>query len=511
MTDETQGPLSTQRRNILDLKHDKAREFLLKPESYFSQELPSYIVFGDLINNVHQLLENKELRSHCGEKPINYEEVNYTLFHNKDGKYSWRPFQLIHPALYVSLVHTITEEDHWQLICDRFQVFGSSQKLSCSSLPRVSDTNRKDRAEQIEFWWHEIEQRSIEMSLDYEYVIQTDLTDCYGSIYTHSIAWALHTKTTAKDRRQDKSLIGNVIDTHIQDMRHGQTNGIPQGSVLMDFIAEMVLGFADHNILIRLQDKGDIENYHILRYRDDYRVFVNNPKDGEYIVKVITETATDLGLKLNSSKTIASGDVVSAAIKDDKLEWLARKQIKRNLQKHLLIIHQFALKYPNSGSVATALQKFNFRISKFKSILESPVPLIAIVVDIAFRNPRCYSICSAILSKLLSFIEKNEERLDIALRIQKKFTQLPNTGHLQIWLQRVTYPLDRTIAYDEPVCNLVAGRNINLWNNQWISSKKLLKTITNTKIIDETILNEMDPVIPLQEVELFPSLAFYGA
>jgi hypothetical protein len=28
-------------------------------------------------------------------------------------------------------------------------------------------------------------------------------------------------------------------------MRHGQTNGIPQGSVLMDFIAEMVLGYAD--------------------------------------------------------------------------------------------------------------------------------------------------------------------------------------------------------------------------------------------------------------------------
>jgi hypothetical protein len=28
-------------------------------------------------------------------------------------------------------------------------------------------------------------------------------------------------------------------------MNNGQTNGIPQGSVLMDFIAEMVLGYID--------------------------------------------------------------------------------------------------------------------------------------------------------------------------------------------------------------------------------------------------------------------------
>ena len=39
--------------------------------------------------------------------------------------------------------------------------------------------------------------------------------------------------------------IGNRIDTMIQSMSYGQTNGIPQGSILMDFIAEMVLGYSD--------------------------------------------------------------------------------------------------------------------------------------------------------------------------------------------------------------------------------------------------------------------------
>jgi hypothetical protein len=43
----------------------------------------------------------------------------------------------------------------------------------------------------------------------------------------------------AKRNRSDKKSIGNIIDTAMQGMNYGQTNGIPQGSVLMDFIAEM--------------------------------------------------------------------------------------------------------------------------------------------------------------------------------------------------------------------------------------------------------------------------------
>ena len=103
-------------------------------------------------------------------------------------------------------------------------------------------------AAQILSWWQGIEQASIELALEYDYVfLCADITDCYGAIYTHSIAWAIHGKTVAKQNRTDKNLVGNVIDWYIQDMRHGQTNGIPQGSVLMDFIAEILLGYADLN------------------------------------------------------------------------------------------------------------------------------------------------------------------------------------------------------------------------------------------------------------------------
>lgn len=492
------------RRTILDLTYSEACDFLLKPESYCSLDLPPYVVFDELLGCVHQFLDGNRLSDFRGSNPRDYDGVNYTILHNKDGRYAWRPFQLIHPALYVSLAHAITEQNNWDLILDRFQEFSTNDRIRCLSLPVISDTDEKDRAEQVTQWWREVEQRSIELSLDYDYLLETDVTDCYGAIYTHSIAWALHGKAEAKQNRRDLNLIGNLIDAHIQDMRHGQTNGIPQGSVLMDFIAEMVLGLADLGLSKRIQQAG-IDDFKILRYRDDYRIFINSPQIGDVIAKLLTEVTTGLGLKLSPAKTRASSDVVRASIKDDKLAWLGRKQTEKSLQKHLLIIHDHANQFPNAGSLVVALNDFHKRLSRHQSPREHPNPLIAITVDIAFRNPRTYAICAAILSKLLSFIESPDEKLSIAKRIQTKFAKLPNTGHMQIWLQRVTLPLKHQIDYDETICRIVAESEDAslLWSSEWISSAELKEAIRTTVIVDAHTRDEIAPIIPLREVELF--------
>lgn len=491
------------RKSVLELSHDEARKFFLKAESYCNIDLPPYLVFDDLIASVDRILEDKKL-SDLSNKPRDYDDINYTILNNKNGKYAWRPFQLIHPVLYVSLVHCITEEKNWTLICEQFKAFRKNERICCLSLPMVSLSNEKDKAEQVSHWWHEVEQKSIELSLDYEYLLETDITDCYGAIYTHSISWALHTKQEAKKRenRNSPHLVGNVIDSHIQDMRHGQTNGIPQGSALMDFIAEMVLGYADIELSNKIH-RESISDYCILRYRDDYRIFASNPQDGEKIVKLLTETTIDLGLKLSPSKTKASNDVICASIKNDKLAWLSRKQSERSFQKHLLIIHDHAIHFPNAGSLAVALGEYYKRIAKQKALIEKPMPLIAIVVDIAYRNPRTYSICAAILSKFLSFTEIESERQKVIEKIQKKFSQIPNTGHMQIWLQRVTMSFTKNVHYDEPVCKLVTGESTRLWNNDWISSNDLKNAVNASKVVDKNIIEKLDPVIPSDEVELF--------
>jgi len=500
-------------KNILSLNSEELKSFFLKHESYINVDLPPYIRFDNLLleinkhldtknelNNLKKLIELPNLKPKLLE-PKDFENINYKLLHNKNGKYDWRPFQLIHPILYVSLVREITKK--WEIILEIFQEVNSNNIVECMSLPIVSESEKSDKAEQILNWWEQIEQKSIELSLDFKYIYHTDITDCYGSIYTHSIPWALHTKEVAKEKRLDKSLIGNIIDTHIQAMSFGQTNGIPQGSVLMDFIAEIVLGYADLELTQKIShiEKNDFK---IIRYRDDYRVFVNSPQIADEIIKNLSEVLIDLGLKLHSQKTTFAENIINSSIKADKMDWLTVNKNVKTIQKRLLIIHDFSLKYPNSGTLVKELQSILKKIHQKKELQEKENVrvLISIVVDIAFLNPRTYSISIAILSSLLILL-KNEEVEPIVKKIMNKFKAIPNTGHMQIWLQRAIIKLNlENDFFDESICNLVAGIDIQLWNNEWLNeeTKSIFDLYT---IIDTDKIAELENYIQDDEVLLF--------
>lgn len=503
-------------KRILELNHTEARRYLLKAESYFNFDLPQYFVFQKLIADVSTALIGKPIEDfylnppdYTKAKPeakhpfpSDFDDINYKLLNNKDGKFAWRPFQLIHPVLYVSLVHKITEEATWNLIVARFGQFASNPKIKCYSIPLQSDGTQSDKATTVSQWWQTIEQQSIELALEYEYVLHTDISDCYGSIYTHSIPWAIHTKPVAKMNRNPNGNIGNIIDKHLRDMAFGQTNGIPQGSVLMDFIAEMVLGYADTELSIRIQ-QANIQDYHIIRYRDDYRIFSNNPQDAELITKILTEILIELGMRLNTQKTLVSNNVIRDSIKPDKIYWIAEKNGSRSIQEHLLLIHNLSDKFPNSGSLSKSLGKFYNRIQDLTELNNIEV-LISILVDIMYKNPRTYPIASAILSKLLSLLNDPTKRDRILRSTMTKFAKIPNTGQIKIWLQRLTIKIDRPRLYNENLCKKVNDPAIQIWNSDWLNNT--LKTlIATTPIIDEQIIQDIDVVINQSEVQLFKS------
>lgn len=488
------------RKNITKLSAEEARNFFLKEENYFSLDLPPYFVFTKILEDTYNILKNKKFPSLI-KKPRKYENINYTILSNKDGKYSWRPFQLINPVFYVAIVMSITDENNWAFLGEKFSEFSKNKKIKCMSIPVMSLSSEADKAEQVTHWWQKVEQISIALSLEYEYFFETDITDCYGSIYTHSIAWALHTKKDAKKERTNKTLLGNIIDNYIQDMCFGQTNGIPQGSVLMDFIAEIVLGYADLELSERIKNES-ISDYYILRYRDDYRIFVNNPQDGEKIIKLLTEVMIELGLKLNPLKTKLSNSVVRSSIKSDKLAWIGREKWATSFQKQLLIIHEHAISFPNSGSLLLPLLQYYKKLAKEKKPLTDQSVIISIIVDIAYRNPRTYAISAAILSKLISLME-NDAKLDVIQKIQAKFSKIPNTGYMEIWLQRVSLPFTDEIKYQEILCKIASGEEKEIWNNAWIKSTELEQAVNSKKIIDVDKLNNIEPIIPHDEIELF--------
>lgn len=512
---------------ILDLDHEQARSLLMQPESYCTVPLPEYYDFTEVLSKSEKLagkyqqscVRQKGLAKYKNGSASSggyrgdsceiihvYEGVNHRILSNKDGLLSWRPMELINPVIYSSIVYELTIEDNWVLVKERFAEFQQNENLECCSIPRGIFTYMQKSS--ILNWWESFEQRSIALSLEFPYMGKTDISDCYGAMYTHSISWALHGKEEAKNSAVSKGvkLLGDYLDDEMQNMHSRQTVGIPQGSVLSDLIAEMVLGYGDYLLSHELENDTSLVDckYKVLRYRDDYRIFATSREVVHSILLVLMKVLSGLNFKLGAAKTSISDDVVLDSVKADKVEWLTRQCGRQSVHKRLLVLTRFARDYPQSGTLVRELQKISNCIDSAKRFPGRRDVLIAQVVDVIVRNPRCYPIGARILSQLL----EKEDRVaqsEYLVKIIDRCRMIPNSGLFEIWLQRIARVLNLDMEYEESICRDVealASSNqhvVNPWPWKWLRdpTRSHLESIS---IVDVDKLNGMSAVISSDEV-----------
>jgi RNA-directed DNA polymerase len=496
-------------RRLVELSNEEAKQHFLKGSSYFNEDMPSYISFEPILKDVDAILNSRNYPEfkEADKRPNDFQGVNYSFIANKDGRFAWRPYELMHPAIYVSLVNVICEANNWEVITQRFSEFEDGV-VDCCSAPVMSIDNQTDTATQVRSWWQRVEQRSLSYSLEFSHILHTDVTDCYGSLYTHSIPWALHGLEEAKHNRRN-SLLGNKIDSHIQAGRYGQTNGISQGSVLMDFIAEVVLGFIDQQINNRLSGATDLR---ILRYRDDYRIFANSDDRAEEVLKIISDELRTVGMKVGLSKTLMSKNVIEGSIKPDKLAGIGLEDLgetnAKTIQKQLLRLHTFGQRFPNSGALRRLVFQFLEKISAQAERPEDLEVQVAIATDIAFVSPNTFPAIAGILSHLIS-IASTDEKSHLWEKVLKKMKRVPYNGYLEIWLQRVTQPQSVGIEFssNERICQIVNGESPELWENTWISNSDLKAALDVSKIVIGSV-SEAEEVVSPDEVALFQQNAW---
>lgn len=507
-------------KEIIQLSARRSKEYFLEGKNYINFDIPDYFDFTKLLYETSKYIGKKDLKDLCKilkndkpDWPKYYNNVNYTILSNKDGAYAWRPFQIMHPVLYIDLVNLITKKENWSYITKKFKKFKKSS-VDCISIPKKSTSISSHKSVQVKSWWEKIEQKSLEMSLEYEYIFSTDISDCYGSIYTHSLEWALSDKSIQEIKsllNSGKKInnIGSEIDTKLMGLNFGQTNGIPQGSVLMDFIAEIVLGYTDIE-LTNLIEKSKIKktDYYILRYRDDYRIFSNNPLVGKKILQLLNSVLHNLNMKMNPGKTSESNDLITSNIKSEKLERIYIAPTKQTYQKEALRIYQLSKKYPNSGIISTELSSYYDSLKNQDNLKKSNLKvLISIFTLIAFNSPRVINWVSAIISILLKTIDSKSERKRLIKKIHNKFNSIPNTGLIDIWLQRISAPLDVSFRYKDSLTKIAINKikNTSLWESNWLKDE-IVDIINSSDIstLKASLDNKtIDPVISRKEVELF--------
>ena len=488
---------------IIDMNNKEALLFFLKSSSYCNLNLPKYFDFGPLLLKIHNENPKKVLKNFYKSKDHAkyYANINYNIMINKTGDIAWRKICLTNPIAYVGIVQEMCRKDNWNIIIERFKEFKKNEKIKCCSIPVESDDFSADKKEQILNWWTDFEQKIIAESLKYNLMYSTDIANCYPSIYTHTIPWALHGKEIIKEKYKNKNntkLYGDILDSSIQAISYGQTNGIPQGSILYDFIAEIVLGYIDLSLSNNLK-KLKIDNYKIIRYRDDYRIFSNNNKELNIIIKELQQILSDFNLQINGKKTYKTDDILSHSLKNDKVYGLLNPlDNSLSLQKKIFVIREISKLYPNSGLMIRLLHSYykNDLLDSNKKITNIE-QIVSLVVDIMKNNSRLYPECIAILSKILSYSAKSM-KLKYIKYIRNKLKNTINSDYLNIWLQRLTITGDVNIDYSTLICNKIKDCNNIIWESSWSDYK-----IDESIIINREVLNNMKEILDEDEIDEF--------
>lgn len=529
-------------QNILSLDSKEAMDFFLKSGQYHGFELPEYFVFDELLQTVKDTIGNIPYEE-CLQRnvsPEQFSDVNLDILLNKDGRYAVRPIILANPFLYYFLVREITNKQSWKIVKKLFEYFQVPHITSCALpvIPQEKEPFHKSTT--ILNWWSAMEQRSIELSLEYRYMFITDITNCYGSVNPQAFDWAFTLKNTKHERKCNNSIPTN-IQKYLRAFQHGRNIGIPQGSAIFDFVGEIILGYSDLLLHETIQKEGITTPYEIIRYRDDYRIFCNDKDVLEKISYILQHVMDRLNFRMNSKKTKISESLVTDSIKTDKLAYIYNTPIFNkkgvdfdSFEKHLLYILMFARQYPDSGSIKTMLSDIDKRIEEWLKPQTRKVGIInledanntiekrtephqrklvggsvramsAVCAQIALENVGCCHYALRVLSRMVDSLEDEQEKWDIIDKVYAKLCNQPNSDYNQLWLQNITYQKDKkkgTSPYNIRLCKVVMGEEVELWNNKWLK-KEQATSLPYDSVVDSETLKKVTPVITFRETRVY--------
>lgn len=168
----------------------------------------------------------------------------------------------------------------------------SGSRLSATA-PEFKNTGRAINAKYHQSARSQWAQKS---RLGQRFTLTADISRFYHSVYTHSIAWALHTKQKAKANRTF-ALLGNKLDFLVQKGQDGQTAGIPIGPDTSLVLAELIMHRCDSALVAKLPE---IRGH---RFIDDFELSFATRSEAEDAYHILEGSLSDYELALNYKKT----------------------------------------------------------------------------------------------------------------------------------------------------------------------------------------------------------------
>lgn len=287
----------------------------------------------------------------------------------------------------------------------------------------------------------------------YNFYKKFDIQNFFGSIYTHSLAWAIFgEKSVAKKykSREFDDIFSNATDKICQLINFNETNGIVIGPEFSRVISEVLLTRIDISVYQALEkEKLTLEkDYKIYRFMDDFFIFFNEENTIKIIEENLSKNLEIYNLKLNVNKTELqkrpfylndSGITKLITLIDNfKIHILASsnfKVYKKNSKSILYKLQQnielIILEHPNSTSkILNYFLKFIRSVLSLEMHQYTTAQILEIITNIYSLNINYHSTHNliatyAVLSQKINALTNDERALiaDKATYLEERFFQ----------------------------------------------------------------------------------------
>jgi hypothetical protein len=257
--------------------------------------LEGLLGYGMFAEKIPPIFTSKPLYDYCIDNGYNWLDtkahsaVPYESMRNISVP---RIFSIPYPTSYVNQCKFIS--DNWD---DLQFYFHEKTERDTFTKSQIHIRKMQDKKELFEMNYKDFDSKygllETEISIGAKYVVRADISNCFPSVYTHAIPWALVGIEEAKRNQRDSSKWYNQLDFYTRALKDNETHGILIGPHSSNLISEIILVAVD----------DELQQYNYTRCIDDYTCFVSSQQEADNFVIDLANALKKYDLLLNHKKT----------------------------------------------------------------------------------------------------------------------------------------------------------------------------------------------------------------
>lgn len=244
-------------------------------------ELPPYFKSHQFTPEIAEIIDSE--KNSRFRNSIGYDHISYQATRHNNVP---RSLAILHPKPYASLckhIHSI-----WDEIKPISENNNSLIKPSRHLDGRVIIMNYEDQLGRAD--------RDLRLSFGKKFKAKTDISNCFSSIYTHSIEWAIIGFEESKNLLLSKTNHwAKELDSRQRKVKRNETQGIPIGPSTSNIFSEIILSNIDNSLRNN--------NFNFYRYIDDYTCFCDTYEEAQNFINYLNNELNKYRLNLNLLKT----------------------------------------------------------------------------------------------------------------------------------------------------------------------------------------------------------------